>query len=124
MPPPAAHASTVNPPSQLTSEATYGFLTGASRFLAVSIPTHLALTYVHPVYRNLTVQFKVFLQLSAGTLGGYIWAEKRVAEYNEMLRRRHRALERSRSAWNEEKEVRDRVRAMMLAEEGEDGGGG
>lgn len=124
MPPPAAHASTINPPSQLTSEATYGFLTGASRFLAISIPTHLALSYVHPVYRNLTVQFKVFLQLSAGTLGGYIWAEKRVSEYNEMLRRRNRALERSRLAWNEDKEVKERVRAIMLAEGAEDGGDG
>ncbi|KKZ62450.1 hypothetical protein EMCG_03152 [[Emmonsia] crescens] len=43
------------------------------------------------IYRGLTPQFKVFLQLSSITLGGCIWAEKRVNEYLEVMRKVKRA---------------------------------
>lgn len=43
------------------------------------------------VYRGLTPQFKVFIQIAAMTLGGCIWAEKRVTEYIELMRRIKRA---------------------------------
>ena len=45
------------------------------------------------------------------TLGGCIFAEKRVTEYNDMVRRRNRALSRSARAWNEEQEIRARIEA-------------
>ncbi|PGG97251.1 hypothetical protein AJ80_09720 [Polytolypa hystricis UAMH7299] len=50
-----------------------------------------SLAPISRVYRGLTPQFKVFIQLSAVTLGGCIWAEKRVAEYLEVMRRVKRA---------------------------------
>ena len=68
--------------------------------------THLLLQPLHPVYRGLTVQFKIFIQLSAMILGGCIFAEKRVSEFNDGVRRRNRALERSARVWNEEQEMR------------------
>ncbi|KAL2217132.1 hypothetical protein M432DRAFT_472504 [Thermoascus aurantiacus ATCC 26904] len=43
------------------------------------------------VYRGLTPQFKVFLQIAAMTLGGCIWAERRVTEYLEAMRKVKRA---------------------------------
>lgn len=43
------------------------------------------------VYRGLTPQFKVFLQMAAVTLGGCIWAEKRVTEYIDLVRKIRRA---------------------------------
>ncbi|KAJ5882556.1 uncharacterized protein N7529_001228 [Penicillium soppii] len=43
------------------------------------------------VYRGLTPQFKVFLQVAAMTLGGCIWQEKRVTEYINLLRNLKRA---------------------------------
>lgn len=46
------------------------------------------------VYRGLTPQFKVFLNIAAMTLGGSIWAERRVGEYMDMLRRKRRAERR------------------------------
>lgn len=49
------------------------------------------------------------MQLSAMTMGGCIFAEKRVSEYNDMVRRRNRALERSNRAWSEEQELRERI---------------
>lgn len=43
------------------------------------------------IYRGLTPQFKVFLQIAAMTLGGCIWAERRVTEYIDLMRRIKRA---------------------------------
>jgi hypothetical protein len=53
------------------------------------------------VYRGLTPQFKVFLQIAVMTLGGCVWAEKRVTEYLDVLRRARRA-ERNINARNSE----------------------
>jgi hypothetical protein len=39
-------------------------------------------------------------------LGGCIFAEKRVSEFNDAVRRRNRALERNARVWNEEQEMR------------------
>ncbi|PLB49484.1 hypothetical protein P170DRAFT_437059 [Aspergillus steynii IBT 23096] len=43
------------------------------------------------VYRGLTPQFKVFLQIAAMTLGGCIWAERRVNDYINLIRKVKRA---------------------------------
>jgi len=124
MPPPST-VTNITPPDAITPVAARGFATGALRFGSISILSHFALNSLHPVYRGLTIQFKVFIQLSAMTLGGCIFAEKRVSEYNDMVRRRNRALERSQRAWGEEQELRERIdrenvagaRAAMLAKE-------
>ena len=50
------------------------------------------------VYRGITPQFKIFLQIAFMTLGGCIWAEKRYNEYIDLVRRIKRA-ERERSRW-------------------------
>lgn len=42
-------------------------------------------------------------------LGGCIFAEKRVSEYNDSVRNRRRAMERSARAWSEERELRERI---------------
>jgi hypothetical protein len=47
----------------------------------------------------------MFIQISAMMLGGCIFAEKRVSEFNDAVRRRNRALERSTRVWNEEREM-------------------
>jgi len=41
------------------------------------------------------------------TLGGCIFAEKAVADFNEGVRRRRRALARNERAWEEERELRE-----------------
>ena len=43
------------------------------------------------IYRGLTPQFKVYLQVSAMTLGGVVWAERRVNEYINTIRKVKRA---------------------------------
>lgn len=108
MPPPSS-VKNIAPPDALTPVAAQGFASGALRFGSISILSHIALNSINPLYRGLTIQFKVFIQLSAMTLGGCIFAEKRVSEYNDMVRRRNRALERSHRAWSEEQELRERI---------------
>ena len=39
------------------------------------------------VYQGLTPQFKVFLQIAGMTLGGCVWAERRVAQYTDFMRK-------------------------------------
>jgi hypothetical protein len=124
MPPQSSHAPIWTPPSDTTSVAARGFATGASRFLCISLIAHLFLSRIHPVYRNLTPQFKVYLQLSSGLLGGCIFAEKYVTDYNDSIRRQRRALERSARAWSEEREIRERVEREVEEERGRAGGGG
>jgi hypothetical protein len=112
MPPPASAQKQIQPPQALTPIAARGFAVGAARFGCISLIAHILLSRIHPVYRRLTVQFKVFIQLSSMTLGGCIFAEKRVTEYNDFVRRRNRAMDRSMRAWNEEQEIRARVDAQ------------
>jgi len=114
--PPPSNARDIAPPQQLSSIAAGGFASGALRFGSISLLTHFLLNPVNPIYRGLTVQFKVFIQISAMTLGGCIFAEKRVSEYNDAVRRRNRALERSRRAWSEEMEIREMVEKRSEAE--------
>ena len=106
MPPPST-VRDIAPPADLTIIAGQGFASGALRFGTISLLTHFALVRVNPIYRGLTVQFKVYIQLSAMLLGGCIFAEKSVSEFNDNVRRRNRALERSRRAWSEEQEIRE-----------------
>ncbi|KIW56674.1 hypothetical protein PV05_05314 [Exophiala xenobiotica] len=112
--PPPSNVKDIAPPEHLTSLAAGGFASGALRFGSISLLSHFLLLR-HPVYRGLTVQFKVFLQISAMTLGGCIFAEKRVTEYNDAVRRRNRALERSRRAWSEEQEIKEMVERREAA---------
>lgn len=82
---PTAQSTSRQPPRRPPlSTLAYRPLTSLSQSLAPS----------SRVYRGLTVQFKIFLQIAAVTLGGYIWAEKRVNEYMEAVRRVKRAERR------------------------------
>ena len=51
------------------------------------------------------------------TLGGCIFAERAVGEFNEGVRRRRRALARSERAWDEERELREMVERKYREEE-------
>lgn len=123
--PPPSEVKDIAPPQALNAVARHGFASGVLRFGTISLISHFLLNYKpgHPVYRGLTVQFKVFIQISAMTLGGCIFAEKSVTEFNDNVRRRNRALDRSRRAWNEEAEIRamadKKYRTSNAAQDGE-----
>ncbi|KIV91016.1 hypothetical protein B0A52_06492 [Exophiala mesophila] len=124
--PPPSEVKDIAPPAALNTIAGQGFASGVLRFGTISMITHLLLNYKpgHPVYRGLTIQFKVFIQISAMTLGGCIFAEKRVTEFNDSVRRRNRALDRSRRVWSEEAEIRaiadQRYKTYNKAPDGEE----
>lgn len=50
-------------------------------------------------------------------MGGCIFAERAVTDYNDEIRRKRRALERSQKVWSEEMEIRERVMREMELEE-------
>lgn len=76
------------------------------QFGSLSLLAHLTLTLpISPrlsamrsvqIYRNLTPQFKTYIQISAMMLGGCIWAERRVNEYRLFVRRKLRVEEMER----------------------------
>ena len=53
-----------------------------------------------PVYRGLTIPFKVFLQLSGMVLGGYLEADHRVRLFERRVRLQKRA-ERDHAVWQQ-----------------------
>jgi hypothetical protein len=118
MPPPSS-VTDIAPPLATSQIAAKGFAIGALRFGSISILSHILLQATHPVYRRVTIQFKVFIQIAALTLGGVIFAEREVSDYNDMLRRRRRAFDRSQKAWSETQEMiaRQEAREMMEAQE-------
>ncbi|CZS93677.1 uncharacterized protein RAG0_03850 [Rhynchosporium agropyri] len=60
-----------------------------------------------PIYRGLTIQFKVFLQMSGMILGACLEADSRVREYEAKIRMERRML-RDRAVWESyEKEFED-----------------
>ncbi|KAL2068092.1 hypothetical protein VTL71DRAFT_16190 [Oculimacula yallundae] len=62
-----------------------------------------------PIYRGLTIQFKVFLQMSGMILGACLEADSRVREYEAKIRMERRML-RDRAVWESyEKEFEDEV---------------
>jgi hypothetical protein len=120
--PPPSHVTDIAPPAALTPVAASGFASGVLRFGVLSFATHFLLNRYTPLYRGLTVQFKVFIQISAMTLGGCIFAEKAVGEFNENVRRNRRSLARSQRVWEEEREFREMAeRRARRLEEGEEG---
>ncbi|KAI9878734.1 MAG: hypothetical protein M1830_010640 [Pleopsidium flavum] len=52
-----------------------------------------------PIYRGLTVQFKVFLQMSGMTIGSMIEADRRLRDY-EVTVRRNKRLARDAAVWD------------------------
>lgn len=104
----------IAPPRQVSSEGFRGFMSGALRYSSISIALHLVLNRMSPVYRGLTIQFKIFLQLAAITLGGCICASRRVSDFNETIRRQQRSLERSQQIWSQEREMRAEMERREL----------
>lgn len=55
--------------------------------------------FMSPLYRGLTIQFKVFLQMSGMILGGCIEADSRIREYEAKVRIQKRMM-RDQVVWD------------------------
>lgn len=86
-------------------------------------------TFLSPIYRNLTIQFKVYLQLSGMTLGGWIEADRRVRahEFRMLDQRRREKLREDERVWRrwerlvEEEEEREKEKGGLVGKKGKKG---
>ena len=81
--------------SSANREAFRGGSIGAAKWGLIAVGLGVAGHFLSPIYRNLTPQFKVYLQLSAMTLGGMIGAERsmRTFEFQQLALKRRRKSE-------------------------------
>ena len=71
------------------------------KFGLVTLALGFAGTFFSPIYRNLTIQFKVYIQLSGMTLGGWIEADRRLRsyEFQALNARRKEKLREDEKVW-------------------------
>ncbi|KAI0002317.1 hypothetical protein F4779DRAFT_604098 [Xylariaceae sp. FL0662B] len=78
-----------------------------------------------PLYRGLTVQFKVYLQMSGMIVGGMIEADHRMRQYEQRVRMQRR-IAHSRAMWadyeKELTEVADELPPSSSSSSGEESG--
>jgi len=80
-------------------EAAKGAMYGATKWGLLAAVLGGAGYAMSPIYRGLTVQFKVFIQMSGMVLGGMIEADRRLREFEGAMRRK-RKMEASQRVWN------------------------
>ncbi|KAL8957100.1 MAG: hypothetical protein Q9193_005541 [Seirophora villosa] len=86
--------------SAANSAALRGAAVGAAKYGIASLVLAVVGTFVSPVYRNLTIQFKVFIQMSGMTLGGWIEADRRLRGY-EFWRLAEARRKKDEDVWRE-----------------------
>ncbi|KAL8693660.1 MAG: hypothetical protein Q9218_001570 [Villophora microphyllina] len=96
-----AFRRSVEEQSAANSEALRGAVVGAAKFGLITFALGLAGTFLSPIYRNLTIQFKVYIQLSGMTLGGWIEADRRLRsyEFRALSQRRREKLREDERVW-------------------------
>ncbi|KAI0150159.1 hypothetical protein GGR57DRAFT_199106 [Xylariaceae sp. FL1272] len=83
---------------QAQSEAIKGAGYGALKWGAAAAALAGLGYAMSPVYRGLTLQFKVYLQMSGMILGGMIEADSRMRQYEQFIRTQRR-LAQNRAMW-------------------------
>ncbi|KAH8882842.1 hypothetical protein GQ53DRAFT_617749, partial [Thozetella sp. PMI_491] len=84
--------------SDASREAAKGAVYGALKFGAATAALGGLGYLVSPIYRGLTVQFKVYLQMSGMILGSWIEADLRLRQYEAKIRTQRRLM-RDRAMW-------------------------
>ncbi|RFU26888.1 hypothetical protein B7463_g9446, partial [Scytalidium lignicola] len=84
--------------SEAASEGGKGALMGAARWAVYGAIVSGAGYAISPVYRGLTIQFKVFIQMSFMVLGGSLEADRRIRTYEARLRMAKR-IKQDKAAW-------------------------
>ncbi|XDG02417.1 hypothetical protein ABKA04_002032 [Annulohypoxylon sp. FPYF3050] len=86
-------------------EATRGAAVGAVKWGAASAVLGGVGYIFSPLYRGLTIQFKVYLQMSGMIIGSMIEADYRMRQYEQRVRMQRR-MARDRAVWADyEKEL-------------------
>ncbi|KAI0471822.1 hypothetical protein GGR56DRAFT_93637 [Xylariaceae sp. FL0804] len=88
-------------------EGTRGAVTGAVRYGVISAALGGVGWVVSPMYRGLTVQFKVFLQMSGMIMGSVIEADSRIRHYEDRMRIQRRLAKDRAARENFERELEE-----------------
>ncbi|KAF2755948.1 hypothetical protein EJ05DRAFT_83370 [Pseudovirgaria hyperparasitica] len=80
------------------AESMRGALAGGTKWAFIGGACAVAAWRFSPVYRGLTIQFKVFLQMSFMTFGSIVGAEKRLRQH-ELDVRREKKFKRDAEVW-------------------------
>ncbi|PKS07994.1 hypothetical protein jhhlp_006606 [Lomentospora prolificans] len=84
--------------SEAAWEAGRGAIVGSLKWGAVAAVLGGIGQTAYPLYRGLTIQFKVYIQLSAMIMGGMIEADNRMRMYEHRMRMQRRIL-RDQAKW-------------------------
>ncbi|THX88903.1 hypothetical protein D6D05_01517 [Aureobasidium pullulans] len=117
MPPNSAHGKLDSEETNAAAwQATRGAVTGAARWgIYSAVAAGIAYAY-SPVYRGLTIQFKVFLQMSGMIFGGVIEADERLRIYGERSRRQ-KVMARDAAVWRKYEEEFESLGISGIASE-------
>ncbi|KAK3325758.1 hypothetical protein B0H66DRAFT_549292 [Apodospora peruviana] len=88
------HAEAVDASWAATRGAVYGAVTWGAATALLGGLGYLA----SPIYRGLTIQFKVYIQMSGMVLGSMIEADHRLREYEKTVRMQRRLM-RDQAMW-------------------------
>ncbi|KAI9864565.1 MAG: hypothetical protein M1813_003054 [Trichoglossum hirsutum] len=75
-------------------EAAKGAVSGAAQWGIYTALLGAAAFAFSPIYRGLTIQFRVFLQMSGMTLGGWIEADRRLRQHEARVKWEKRVARR------------------------------
>jgi len=93
-------------------EAGRGAVAGAARWGLYTGILGAAGFALSPIYRGLTLQFKVFIQMSGMVFGGMIEADRRLRDYEASVRLRKK-MEIDRATWERyEREYEEAPRSV------------
>ncbi|CAI6333407.1 unnamed protein product [Periconia digitata] len=84
-------------------EAVRGAGWGAFKWGTFSVVAGGVAYALSPIYRGLTIQFKIYIQMSGMILGSMIEADKRMVGYEHMIRHQKR-LARDMEVWRKYEE--------------------
>ena len=88
---PSQATKTQSEVSAANRASAWGGLVGASRWGLLGLGLGVVGYFISPIYRNLTFQFKVYLQISIMSLGGFLEADRRLRNFEDRTRLMRRA---------------------------------
>ncbi|KAF2474104.1 uncharacterized protein BDR25DRAFT_177846, partial [Lindgomyces ingoldianus] len=84
--------------NQAAWEAARGAAIGAAKWGAFAVIAGGTAYAFSPLYRSLTVQFKVYIQMSGMIVGSMVEADKRMVAYEHRVRH-HKRMARDMEVW-------------------------
>ncbi|KAI9802872.1 MAG: hypothetical protein M1833_001471 [Piccolia ochrophora] len=102
---------------EAATKAAWGAVMGAVKWGLFAAAAGAAGYAFSPVYRGLTLQFKLYLQVSGMTVGSMIEADRRLREHEGRVRR-DRKIKRDAAVWRDYEQGYERQAKLARKEDG------